>query len=144
MQFSRAYSGLLRVVSKKQSKDLSSFFKYNFASGSDQPLILGIDQSTTTTKINIYDTKSNNLFSEMRSHKQITPHSGWLEHNPLEILENLERIAHTATKAVLSPLLITTFLFIFQRLILLKLNVLESQIREKQSLLGIKRLVNIN
>jgi len=100
MQISRAYSGLLRVISKKHSKDLCSLLKYSFSSRSDQPLILGIDQSTTTTKINIYDTKSNNLFSEMRPHKQITPQSGWLEHNPLEILENLENIAKTATSTV--------------------------------------------
>lgn len=51
-------------------------------------LLATIDQSTTGTKFIIFDTKGRQLLNSLIPHHQITPHSGWLEHDPEEILEN--------------------------------------------------------
>lgn len=53
--------------------------------------IMGIDQGTTGTKVMIFDKKSNILSSAYHELTQIYPRPGWVEHNPLEILENTLR-----------------------------------------------------
>jgi len=47
-----------------------------------------IDQGTTSTRFIIFDQSGHLVSSAQREHKQIFPQAGWVEHDPLEILEN--------------------------------------------------------
>lgn len=47
-----------------------------------------IDQGTTSTRFILFDHAGNPCFSYQKEHKQIYPKPGWVEHNPIEILEN--------------------------------------------------------
>lgn len=47
-----------------------------------------IDQGTTSTRFILFDHAGKPCFSYQKEHKQIYPKPGWVEHNPLEILEN--------------------------------------------------------
>src|SRR5712671_834864 len=60
-------------------------------------LILAIDQSTSATKAGLYDTNGKVLDKASRSHRQIYPQPGWVEHDAEEIWQN--------TLAVLSQLI---------------------------------------
>lgn len=51
--------------------------------------ILGIDQSTTTTKAILFDREAHVVARADVGHKQIAPRPGWVEHNPEEIWTNL-------------------------------------------------------
>lgn len=54
--------------------------------------ILAIDQSTSATKALIIDTYGNIKFKVNKRHEQIYLHSGWVEHNPVEIYENVKSV----------------------------------------------------
>jgi glycerol kinase len=51
--------------------------------------ILAVDQSTTTTKAVIFDKKAKVVGRYDIDHKQIYPQKGWVEHDPVEIYQNL-------------------------------------------------------
>lgn len=51
--------------------------------------ILAIDQSTTTTKAIIFDKEAAVIGRYDVNHAQISPRQGWVEHDPLEIWNNL-------------------------------------------------------
>lgn len=57
-----------------------------------------IDQSTTATKFTVFDLAGKIIANSLHPHSQITPQPGWLEHNPNEILANLnlaiEEVTH--------------------------------------------------
>lgn len=50
-----------------------------------------VDQGTTSTRFIIFDETFSIVASHQRAHSQITPHPGWLEHDPVEIFENVCR-----------------------------------------------------
>ena len=50
--------------------------------------IAAIDQGTTSTRCLIFNRKGKVVASSQKEHLQIYPYSGWVEHNPVEILEN--------------------------------------------------------
>jgi glycerol kinase len=50
--------------------------------------ILSIDQSTSATKVMIFDSTARLVEKFSISHKQFYPHPGFVEHDPLEIYEN--------------------------------------------------------
>src|SRR5258706_7707084 len=52
-------------------------------------LILAIDQSTSATKAVLFDAKGKVLDKASRSHRQIYPRPGWVEHNAEEIWRNV-------------------------------------------------------
>lgn len=80
-------------------------------------LLATIDQSTTGTKFIIFDTKGRQLLNSLIPHHQITPHSGWLEHDPEEILENtklaISRTLDRFYQNVLSVFFCAWFLYFF-------------------------------
>ena len=47
--------------------------------------ILSIDQGTTSTKVVLYDFKSNEIVKIIKPFKTITPKRNWVEHNPQDI-----------------------------------------------------------
>lgn len=51
---------------------------------------VGIDQGTTGTKVVLLDEEGNLTLVGNRKHKQIYPRSGWVEHDPEELLANVE------------------------------------------------------
>jgi len=50
--------------------------------------IISIDQSTSSTKAILFDTKGQLTDEVSCAHEQYYPHSGWVEHDPEEIYEN--------------------------------------------------------
>lgn len=50
--------------------------------------ILAIDQGTTSTRCIIFNHNSNIVSIAQKEHAQLYPQAGWVEHDPLEILEN--------------------------------------------------------
>jgi glycerol kinase len=53
------------------------------------PLILAIDQSTSATKAVLFDARGKVLDKASRSHRQIYPQPGWVEHDAEEIWRNV-------------------------------------------------------
>ena len=51
-------------------------------------LILAIDQGTSSTRTILYDSSGKTLNVAQMEHEMIYPRPGWVEHNPLELLEN--------------------------------------------------------
>jgi len=49
--------------------------------------IAALDQGTTSTRCIIFDQSGKIISSEQVEHRQITPQPGWVEHDPLEILQ---------------------------------------------------------
>lgn len=60
--------------------------------------ILSIDQGTTSTRAILFDKKGRRINSSQREFSQICPKSGWVLHNPLEIMETVYEVI----KAVLN------------------------------------------
>ncbi|KAL0397121.1 UNVERIFIED_CONTAM: Glycerol kinase [Sesamum calycinum] len=66
----------------------------------EQALIGSIDQGTTSTRFIIYDRSARPLASHQVEFTQFYPQSGWVEHDPMEILESVrECIAKAIDKA---------------------------------------------
>ena len=55
-------------------------------------LLASIDQSTTSTKFQVFKPNGDLVIARLKEHKQITPKSGWLEHDAQEILSNLSTV----------------------------------------------------
>jgi glycerol kinase len=49
-----------------------------------------IDQGTTSSRFMIFDKKGEVVASHQMEHEQILPQSGWVEHNPVEIINNVK------------------------------------------------------
>lgn len=54
--------------------------------------ILSIDQSTSGTKALVIDDKGEIIHKKSKSHKQFYPRAGWVEHDPLEIYNNVKQL----------------------------------------------------
>jgi glycerol kinase len=51
-----------------------------------------IDQGTTSTRFIVFDRAGTAIATAQREHRQITPHPGWVEHDPAEILANTDAV----------------------------------------------------
>jgi glycerol kinase len=60
--------------------------------------ILAIDQGTTSTKAYRLDEAGDIVVVGNRTHRQIRPHPGWVEHDPVELLENVRALLKDAGK----------------------------------------------
>jgi glycerol kinase len=60
--------------------------------------ILAIDQGTTATKAYRLDEAGDIVVVGSRTHRQIRPHPGWVEHDPVELLENVRALLKDAGK----------------------------------------------
>lgn len=61
-------------------------------------VIAAIDQGTQSTRCIFFDEKLQILASSSKVHKQYYPQSGWCEHDPLEIMENVYETMNDAFK----------------------------------------------
>jgi glycerol kinase len=55
-----------------------------------------IDQGTTSTRFMIFDHGGNEVARHQLEHEQILPQAGWVEHNPVEILDRTGTVIRTA------------------------------------------------
>jgi glycerol kinase len=58
--------------------------------------IAAIDQGTTSTRCMIFNHKGMSVGSHQLEHKQIYPKPGWVEHDPMEIWANTEKVIKEA------------------------------------------------
>lgn len=58
--------------------------------------IAAIDQGTTSTRFVIFDHSGRVVAFDQKEHRQIYPQPGWVEHDPIEILENTHRVIEGA------------------------------------------------
>ncbi|HBH12289.1 MAG: Glycerol kinase [Clostridiales bacterium 38_11] len=71
----------------------------------EKKYILALDQGTTSSRTIIFDKKSRIVSMSQLKFKQIYPQSGWVEHDPMEILESqLSTINEALSKANINPL----------------------------------------
>jgi glycerol kinase len=66
--------------------------------------VAAVDQGTTSTRFMIFDHSGRVVGSDQIEHKQIYPHPGWVEHDPIEIWQNTQRVIERAlTKSSTNP-----------------------------------------
>ncbi|GAA0591312.1 glycerol kinase GlpK [Actinomadura livida] len=58
--------------------------------------VMSIDQGTTSTRCILFDHGGRLVAVAQREHRQHFPRPGWVEHDPMEIWRNLERVAPEA------------------------------------------------
>ncbi len=62
--------------------------------------VLAIDQGTTSSRAIVFDHSGRIVSSGQKEHEQIFPRAGWVEHNPIEVWENVrEVVAEALAKA---------------------------------------------
>lgn len=57
-----------------------------------QTYLLALDQSTSGTKALLIDKKGQIVEKTSKSHKQFYPQAGWVEHDPIEIYDNVKEL----------------------------------------------------
>ncbi len=64
-----------------------------------QPLILSIDQGTTSSRAILFDESGHSVFTAQQEFQQFFPDSGWVEHNPEEIWSTVVSVCREAITA---------------------------------------------
>ncbi|MFN3335853.1 MAG: FGGY family carbohydrate kinase, partial [Caldilinea sp.] len=54
--------------------------------------IAAIDQGTTSTRCMLFNHRGEAVSAHQLEHRQIYPQAGWVEHDPLEIWRQTERV----------------------------------------------------
>lgn len=62
--------------------------------------VIGIDQSTQSTKVILFDQLGNVIKKRVRSHEQIINSRGWVSHNPIEIYHNVIALVKEITQNI--------------------------------------------
>lgn len=71
----------------------------------EKKYILALDQGTTSSRSIVFDKKSRIVSISQQKFRQIYPQSGWVEHDPIELLESqLFTITDALSKANINPL----------------------------------------
>src|SRR6266542_514122 len=60
--------------------------------------VAAIDQGTTGTRCILFDLEGSPAAAAYREHRQIFPRPGWVEHDPLEIVERIHEVAAEALR----------------------------------------------
>ncbi|CAL8971975.1 Glycerol kinase [Tessaracoccus sp. O5.2] len=61
--------------------------------------VLAIDQGTTSSRAIIFDHSGKIVSVGQKEHEQIFPRAGWVEHNPVEVWDNVREVVATALSA---------------------------------------------
>jgi glycerol kinase len=73
--------------------------------GEEEVYVASIDQGTTSTRFIIYDRHARPVVSHQLEFKQHYPEAGWVEHDPMEIMESVKIcMAETLGKAAANGL----------------------------------------
>jgi glycerol kinase len=59
---------------------------------SEQKYVLAIDQGTTSSRAIIFDHNGTIVSTGQKEHEQIFPKAGWVEHDPIEIWDNVREV----------------------------------------------------
>ncbi len=59
-------------------------------------IIASIDQGTTSIRCILFNERGKIVGQDQKEHRQIFPRPGWVEHDPLEILENVQQVVNNA------------------------------------------------
>ncbi len=59
-------------------------------------LVGAVDQGTTSTRFIVFDENGQSVTSAQEEHHQIFPQPGWVEHDPVEIMEKTNRVIQSA------------------------------------------------
>ena len=51
--------------------------------------VLAIDQGTTSSRAIVFNHEGRVVATDQKEHEQIMPRAGWVEHNAIEIWENI-------------------------------------------------------
>ena len=62
----------------------------------DKKYVLAIDQGTTSSRAIIFDHSGKIVATGQKEHEQIFPRAGWVEHNPVEIDQNVREVVGVA------------------------------------------------
>ncbi len=62
----------------------------------DTKYVLAIDQGTTSSRAIIFDHSGRIVAVGQKEHEQIFPRAGWVEHNPIEIWDNIREVVAVA------------------------------------------------
>ena len=54
--------------------------------------IIALDQGTTSSRAIIFDKKGSIISVGQKEHEQIMPRAGWVEHDPIEIRDNMREV----------------------------------------------------
>ncbi len=65
---------------------------------SKEPLIMAIDQGTTSSRALIFDSQGRTVTSAQQEFQQHYPNPGWVEHDPEEIWSTTLKSAQKAMK----------------------------------------------
>jgi len=60
--------------------------------------VLAIDQGTTSTKAFLFDAEGQVVGVGQKEHQQVLPRAGWVEHDPREVLDNVDRAIRAAMR----------------------------------------------
>ena len=60
--------------------------------------IAAIDQGTTSSRCILFNQAGEIVSNDQMEHDQILPKPGWVEHNPIQILRNVETIFENAVR----------------------------------------------
>ena len=63
---------------------------------SNQPLILSIDQGTTSSRAMLFEKDGSSIFTAQQEFTQIFPQSGWVEHDANEIWQTTLKVTQQA------------------------------------------------
>jgi len=61
-------------------------------------IIAAIDQGTTSTRCILFNERGQIVGQNQKEHRQIFPRPGWVEQDPIEILENVQQVVKIALK----------------------------------------------
>ena len=64
----------------------------------DQPILLSIDQGTTSSRAMLFEKDGTSLFTSQLEFPQIYPESGWVEHDPEAIWDTVLKVTRDAIK----------------------------------------------
>jgi glycerol kinase len=74
--------------------------------------ILAVDQSTSGTKVNLVNSQGQIVSKHAKEHQQFYPASGYVEHDPMEIYDNVKALLNEAAASALQKSLDITVLAI--------------------------------
>ncbi|HET9058675.1 MAG TPA: FGGY family carbohydrate kinase, partial [Acidimicrobiales bacterium] len=62
-------------------------------------LVGALDQGTTSTRFMVFDHDGNEVSRHQLEHTQILPRAGWVEHDPVEIVERSRTVMGAALRS---------------------------------------------
>jgi len=88
----RASVGADRATDRRYNRQDDPAIRKGHTVSDAQKFVAAIDQGTTSSRCMIFDHSGRVVAVDQREHEQIFPKAGWVEHNPIEIWNNLRNV----------------------------------------------------